>query len=227
MTERIVSLRWWLLLILLGGILLLAPLFFSYLTSRSNESLFVNVHANFTHQFDAYATHPLAMDFDSSRLVSYRIVAAKGLKALSTLEGGGLTVTGHLNAPGFVVASDGAATQSVADENIWTYVVMPRRSGQQALMFTTSFNAASDATPAQRELFLLWIGAVGRADLENLRSTNGFAAYEQRSMVSVIQPLFTLGNISQIAGLAASLIATLGLLIRLFILKTGPPTEGL
>jgi hypothetical protein len=193
----------WLYFGLVGIILMLSPAIYLYV-HRMDNRVWTTVHVRYEGQLETISSIPYAMDYNGSRIVQFVVKPAKGVLALNRLEQGKVTLKGALSAPGFEVQGTDPAEQTIGSQNVWNFVVMPKRAGDQVLMFRVQFTLSDDASPAQTKLFRLWGNKIAEADA---RQQDNVASYAERTTVHVVESWLRLETLVQVVGLASTLAA--------------------
>lgn len=186
---------------ILALLLILAPIIYVSVNSRREHTV-SNVHVSFEGWFDLYDTHPVVMDYNSSRIVTYYARADKWLSRLIIALHGKLYFSGRLSAPGFESSAMNPELQPASAINQWAFVLLPKRAGKQIAFFSLNYSLADDATPKEKELFNLWVAKMNEA-----LSKDSDLTFQDTPSIEVIQPWLNLATIVQIVGLAGALIS--------------------
>jgi hypothetical protein len=191
----------WPYLFIGGIILILLPAIFLRLQQQDIRK-WTAVHVRYEGQFETFSSVPYGMDYNSSRIVQFALKPGKGLLALTRLEDGNVSLKARLGAPAFDVQQLDRSEQQVGTQNVWTYVVMPKRAGDHVISFYVEFVLADQASPAQEQLFRLWANRIAEA---SGRKDRDLQSYVERTTVHVIEPWLRLETIVQVVGLLSAI----------------------
>ena len=191
-------------LFLIAVVLLAWPWAWLRLEER-RERTWTTSTMTFGSQFKLTSSVPYAMSFNSSRTLQFYIESGKGLQALKRLESGRISLRGVVAAPGFTVKALEPDVQPVMARNVWTFVVIPEREGEQQFLFEVRPELLDGVNDAQVSLFEKWADIISEADT---KAQQKLKSYPEHETIDVVKPLLSLENMAQLIGVICAVAGT-------------------